>query len=200
MIRRQGEFSDKAKGDLVIIKKALEGDEKAYTILLEKYYDSLYFMLLKKTKSEIDAEDLTMETFAKAFNCLAQYKSEYAFSTWIFKIAINNCIDYIRRKKNRPQTIDPLIDSQDGDVHSIVSGGLNPEDKIIKKQKANLIKELIITLKPRYRRLIDLRYYKEYSYEEIADEMQIPIGTVKAQLYRARELLFSLVNSKADNI
>lgn len=196
----KSEFSDKARQDLEIVKKALNGEEKAYADLLDKYYDSIYFLLLKKTNSEFDAEDLTMETFGKAFNSLHQYRPVYAFSTWLFRIAINNCIDYVRKKKTRPQTLEACSDNPDGDVYTIVSSNLNPEDSIIKKQKANIVNELVKSLKPRYAKLIELRYYKELSYEEIAEEMQIPLGTVKAQLYRARELLYPLVQSKTDNI
>jgi RNA polymerase sigma factor (sigma-70 family) len=196
----KSEFSDKARQDMEIVKKALNGDEKAFADLLDKYYDSIYFLLLKKTNSEFDAEDLTMETFGKAFNSLHQYRPVYAFSTWLFRIAINNCIDYVRKKKTRPQTLEACSDNPDGDVYTIVSSNLNPEDSIIKKQKANIVNELVKSLKPRYAKLIELRYYKEYSYEEIAEEMQIPLGTVKAQLYRARELLYPLVQSKTDNI
>lgn len=197
---KQSDFSDKARHDLFLVEKALEGNEKAYAALLEKYYDSIYFLLLKKIKNEIDAEDLTMETFAKAFNSLGQYKPVYAFSTWLFRIGINNCIDHVRKKKTRPQSIDQGLDNQDADVNSLISGNINPEDKIIKDQKAVIVRELIKSLKPRYARLIELRYYKELSYEEIAAEMQIPLGTVKAQLHRARELLYPLVKPKSDSL
>ncbi len=194
------EFSDKARRDLEIVKKALNGEEKAFSDLLDKYYDSIYFLLLKKTNSEFDAEDLTMETFGKAFNSLHQYKPVYAFSTWLFRIAINNCIDYVRKKKTRPQTLESSPDNPDGDVYAIVASTLNPEDSIIKQQKAKVVNEMVKSLKPRYARLIELRYYKEFTYEEIATEMDIPLGTVKAQLHRARELLYPLVQSKTDNL
>ncbi|MBP8994843.1 MAG: sigma-70 family RNA polymerase sigma factor, partial [Bacteroidales bacterium] len=170
--------------------------EKAYAQLLDRYQDPIYFLLLKKIGNENDAEDLTMETFAKAFNNLDKYTPDYAFSTWLFRIAINNCIDFVRKVKVRPQSIDTTAEYQDADNPNFTSPNLNPEDLMIKKQKSKDLKSIIQTLKPRYATLIDLRYYQELTYEEIAQEMQLPIGTVKAQLYRARELLAPLLTNK----
>ncbi|MDD2635282.1 MAG: sigma-70 family RNA polymerase sigma factor [Bacteroidales bacterium] len=199
MVKRSN-FTSKAQKDLQIIELALQGEERAYTELLDRYQDSIYFLLLKKIGNENDAEDLTMETFGKAFNNLPQYTPVYAFSTWLFRIAINNCIDFVRKKRSRPVAFDSGIDFHDPDNSSFKSKTLNPEELVIKEQKAIEVRNMIRTLKPRYARLIDLRYYQEFSYEEIAAEMQIPIGTVKAQLYRARELLAPLVNAKSDHI
>lgn len=199
MVERSN-FSVKAQKDLEIIDLALQGEEKAYAELLDRYQDSIYFLLLKKIGNENDAEDLTMETFGKAFNNLSQYTPVYAFSTWLFRIAINNCIDFVRKKKIRPQSYDSGVDFSDPDNVNFTSKSLSPEELVIKSQKAKLLRDMIKTLKPRYARLIDLRYYKEFSYEEIAAEMQLPLGTVKAQLFRARELLAPLVNAKNDNI
>jgi len=196
MVERSG-FSVKAKKDLEIIEFALKGEEKAYADLLDRYQDSIYFLLLKKIGNENDAEDLTMETFGKAFNNLSQYTPVYAFSTWLFRIAINNCIDFVRKRKIRPQAFDTGIDFNDPENASFTSLNPNPEELIIKKEKATELKSLIQTLKPRYARLIDYRYYQELSYEEIAEVMQLPLGTVKAQLFRARELLAPLLQKKS---
>ncbi|PLX08560.1 MAG: RNA polymerase subunit sigma-24 [Marinilabiliales bacterium] len=199
MVERSN-FSAKAQKDLEIIDLALQGEERAYAELLDRYQDSIYFLLLKKIGNENDAEDLTMETFGKAFNNLSQYTPVYAFSTWLFRIAINNCIDFVRKKRIRPQSFDSGVDFHDPDNAHFQSKNPNPEDLVIKAQKASELRDMIKTLKPRYARLIDLRYYKELSYEEIAEEMQLPLGTVKAQLFRARELLAPLVNAKNDKI
>ena len=195
MVERSN-FSAKASKDLEIVEQALLGNEKAYAQLLDRYQDPIYFLLLKKIGNENDAEDLTMETFAKAFNNLDKYTPDYAFSTWLFRIAINNCIDFVRKVKVRPQSIDTTAEYQDADNPNFTSPNLNPEDLMIKKQKSKDLKSIIQTLKPRYATLIDLRYYQELTYEEIAQEMQLPIGTVKAQLYRARELLAPLLTNK----
>jgi RNA polymerase sigma-70 factor (ECF subfamily) len=199
MVERSG-FSAKATRDLEIIELALKGEEKAYAELLDRYQDSIYFLLLKKIGNENDAEDLMMETFAKAFNNLSQYTPVYAFSTWLFRIAINNCIDFVRKKKIRPQSYDSGVDFHDPDNPNFTSSNLSPEDLVIKEQKAAELRDMIKTLKPRYARLIELRYYQEFSYEEIAEEMQLPLGTVKAQLFRARELLAPLLLSKGEKI
>jgi RNA polymerase sigma-70 factor (ECF subfamily) len=193
---RKSKFSAKAKQDIEIIELALNGEQKAYAELLNRYQDSIYFLLLKKVGNEIDAEDITMETFGKAFNNLSQYTPTHAFSTWLFRIATNNYIDFIRKKKKRFQSYDASVDFHDPDAIEFASNNLNPEDLVIKEQNAKELNELIKTLKPRYASLIDLRYYKELSYEEIAEKMQLPLGTVKAQLYRAKELLSPFLNNK----
>ncbi len=192
----QSNFSAKANKDLEIIQQAKNGDEKAYSQLLGRYQDSIYFLLLKKIGNENDAEDLTMETFAKAFKNLDQYTPNYAFSTWLFRIAINNCIDFIRKMKVRPQAVETDIDFHDPDNTNFTSTNLSPEDLIIKEQKAVELKNIVSTLKPRYAKLIELRYYKELRYEEIANELDLPLGTVKAQLFRARELLGLILNQR----
>lgn len=190
-------LSDKGKYDLILVEKAINGDQKAYAELLERYRDAIYFMLLKMVNNKSDAEDLTIEAFGKAFKSIQQYTPNYAFSTWLFKIATNNCIDFIRKKKANLVSIDQPTEDEDGvqslPASNLLSGGLDPEESLIKDQNIQLVKTLVLKLKPRYRRLIELRYFKEYSYEEIADELSLPLGTVKAQLFRARELLYNIL-------
>jgi RNA polymerase sigma-70 factor (ECF subfamily) len=190
-------LSDKAKFDLVLVDQAIAGDQKAYAELLDRYKDAIYFMLLKMVNNKSDAEDLTIEAFGKAFKNIHQYTPNYAFSTWLFKIATNNCIDFIRKKKANLISIDNTLEDQEGPITSptahLQSSNLDPEEQLIKVQNVQLIQEVVSRLKPRYRKLIELRYFKEYSYEEIAEELNLPIGTVKAQLFRARELLFNVL-------
>lgn len=192
-------LSDKAKYDLVLVEQAVNGDQKAYAELLDRYRDAIYFMLLKMVNNKSDAEDLTIEAFGKAFKNIHQYTPNYAFSTWLFKIATNNCIDFIRKRKANLISIDQSSEDVEGVSSSpatnLQSGGLDPEESLIKEQNILLIKSLVSRLKPRYRKLIELRYFKEYSYEEISDELQLPLGTVKAQLFRARELLFNILTN-----
>jgi len=166
------------------------------------YRDSLYYLLLKMTNNSMDADDLTIEAFGKAFKNLHQYTPEYAFSTWLFKIATNNCIDFIRKRKNNTYSFDRPFDDEDGlDMsHSIPSDGLDPEEHLIKEQKIKLMRQVVDRLKPHYRHLIDLRYFKEYSYEEISQELDLPLGTVKAQLFRAREFLHNILRQCEDII
>ena len=159
-------------------------------------------MLLKMINNKDDADDLTIEAFGKAFKRLHQYTPNYAFSTWLFKIASNNCIDWIRKQKKKTFSIDNPIGTDDGDEMTIELKGdaLDPMEVVMKDQKNAIMREVVDKLKPRYRTLVELRYYKEYSYEEIAEELNLPLGTVKAQLFRAREFLLNLMQETKDTI
>jgi len=196
-------LTDKALRDYKLVKLAIgNGDQNAYAELLNNYRDSLYFMLLKMTNNPVDADDLTIEAFGKAFKNLHQYTPDFAFSTWLFKIASNNCIDFIRKKKKQTFSIDKPFDHIDGDdlSNNIPSQTLDPEEELIKEQKINLMRQVVEKLKPHYRTLIELRYFKEYSYEEIAQELDLPLGTVKAQLFRSREFLFNILKHSQEKI
>lgn len=194
-------LSDKAKNDLILVEKAVNGDQKAYAELLERYRDAIYFLLLKMVNNKSDAEDLTIEAFGKAFKNIRQYTPNFAFSTWLFKIATNNCIDFIRKRKANLISIDQQSEDYEGlmstPATNLQSSVLDPEETLIKEQNIKLIQTLVSKLKPRYRKLIELRYFREFSYEEIADELDLPLGTVKAQLFRARELLYNILNSSS---
>jgi RNA polymerase sigma factor (sigma-70 family) len=187
------DLSDKAKGDLILVEEAKKGNEKAFASLMNRYRDSIYFMLLKMVNNASDAEDLTIEAFGKAFRSLDSYTPKFAFSTWLFKIATNNCVDFIRKKQLSPTPLDNLQDNLDIMTVNIQSDMPDPEESLINLQKIAALKDIISQLKPRYRELIELRYYKEYSYEEIATELKLPVGTVKAQLYRAKILLHNIL-------
>jgi RNA polymerase sigma factor (sigma-70 family) len=189
-------LSLKAQQDMELVKKARKGDQLAYGELLTRYRDAIYFMLLKMVNSPVDAEDLTIEAFGKAFKNIDQYTPNFAFSTWLFKIATNNCIDFIRKKRASHVSLDQAMDGEDSLSPSsmIQSDDPDPEVYMINKQKIKHMRNVVNRLKPRYRTLVELRYFKEYSYDEIAEELDIPIGTVKAQLFRARELLLNILN------
>jgi RNA polymerase sigma factor (sigma-70 family) len=188
-------LSEKAQHDFMLVQKARSGDQKAYAELLGRYRDAIYFMLLKMVNNPSDAEDLTIEAFGKAFKNIGQYTPNFAFSTWLFKIATNNCIDFIRKKRAATISLDQSNDDPDTTTVTIQSDGPDPEAHLINSQKIKLLREVVNKLKPRYRTLVELRYFKEYSYEEISQELELPIGTVKAQLFRARELLFNILKS-----
>jgi RNA polymerase sigma-70 factor (ECF subfamily) len=189
-------LSLKAQQDIELVHKAKKGDQLAYGELLGRYRDAIYFMLLKMVNSPIDAEDLTIEAFGKAFKNIDQYTPNFAFSTWLFKIATNNCIDFIRKKRASHVSLDQTVDGEESLAPSslIQSDSMDPEAYMINKQKIKHMRKVVSRLKPRYRKLVELRYFKEYSYDEIAEELDIPIGTVKAQLFRARELLLNILN------
>ncbi len=190
------QLSDKAQYDFLLVEAALTGDEKAFAKLMSRYKDAIYFMLLKMVNNKNDAEDLTLEAFGKAFKNLHQYSPQYAFSTWLFKIATNNCIDFLRKKKGVYVSIENNQENGDNDPPiKLRSNEPNPEEKLIRIQKAILMRKIVHRLKPRYRILVELRYFREFSYEEIAQELNLPLGTVKAQLFRAREMLFKMIES-----
>lgn len=196
-------LSEKAVYDYNLIRSALDkGDQKAYAELMGRYRDSVYFMLLKMVNNKDDADDLTIEAFGKAFKRLQQYTPNYAFSTWLFKIASNNCIDFIRKKKMVTFSIHKTFENEEGSEMSmdIKSEGLTPEEDFIKKQKVKHMHDVVDKLKPRYRVLVEMRYFEELSYEEIAEKLELPLGTVKAQLFRAREFLANILRNTEGKI
>jgi RNA polymerase sigma factor (sigma-70 family) len=193
-------LSEKALQDYDLVQKAIKGDEKAFARLLSRYKDTIYFMLLKMLNNRSDAEDLTLEAFGKAFKNLHQYSPTYAFSTWLFKIASNNCIDFLRKKKGVIISLEN--DSEQIEISEtarLKSKDFNPEERLIRKQKAILLRNVVRRLKPHYQTLVELRYFRELSYEEISKELNLPLGTVKAQLFRARQMLFKLIESTEMN-
>ncbi len=189
-------FTENAKNDFQLVLKARGGDQQAYAALMQRYRDAIYFMAVKMVNNKEDANDLTVETFAKAFNKLDKYQPEFAFSTWLFRVATNNCIDFIRKKKLNTTSLDGLVD-ENGDERSmqLKTEDPNPEEFWIKKQRSKDLKLLVESLPQRYRNLITLRYFDELSYDEIAVQLGIPLGTVKAQLFRAKYLLGNIVDN-----
>ncbi len=195
-------LSDKAKHDLVLVEEAKKGKQAAFAELMDRYRDSIYFTMLKMVKNTDDADDLTIEAFGKAFNRLEQYSPSFAFSTWLFKIASNNSIDFIRKKRIQVTSMDSGISNSDGESIQIDarSPSLNPEETIIQGQRIDHMRLLVSKLKPKYRELVEKRYFDEMSYEEIAEEMDLPLGTVKAQLFRARDFLSSMIEKTKETI
>ncbi len=196
-------LSDKARYDYELVQKAVQKkDQQAYAELMGRYRDSIYFMLLKMVNNRDDADDLTIEAFGKAFNRLHQYTPNYAFSTWLFKIASNNCIDFIRKKKKKMLSLDNEYENEDGDRlrFDLKAEGRDPAEETMYKERVEHMRAIVEKLKPRYRQLVELRYFKEYSYDEISQELELPLGTVKAQLFRAREFLMNLMKDQKDKI
>ncbi len=200
----EAKFSPRAQEDLKLVHRAVEaGDQQAYAKLMSRYRDSIYFMVLKMVHNRDDADDLTIEAFGKAFRNIHKYSPDYAFSTWLFKIATNNAIDFIRKKRLQTLSIDDSHgDDEDGSSYaaSIESEGLDPEEVFIKEQRKLLMHEVTDKLNDKYRVLIELRYFEEYSYDEIAEELDLPLGTVKAQLFRAKELLYNILKNRKERI
>lgn len=200
-VKRQ--FSDKALKDFKLIDRAtLENDESAFAELMSRYKKPVYHMVLKMVRNVDDAEDLTIEAFAKAFKNLARFKKDYTFSTWLFRIATNNAIDFIRKKKLETYSLNTSFTDDSGESVNIdvEAHDRTPDQEAINTQKIELVRMFVTKLPAKYQRLVKLRYFDELSYEEIAQELEAPLGTVKAQLHRARELMYELVKDKKKHI
>ncbi len=196
-------FSNKALEDFDLIDKAvLEKDQQAYATLMKRYKKAVYFMILKMIRDADDAEDLTMEAFAKAFRNLERFKKDYTFSTWLFRIATNNTIDFIRKKKLKTMSLNNTLSDDSGNSVNIdvEDDDNNPQDQFIRSQRIDMVRIFVDKLPAKYRKLVQLRYFDELSYEEIAQELQKPLGTVKAQLHRSRELLYEIASGKEKHI
>ncbi|MBI3219424.1 MAG: sigma-70 family RNA polymerase sigma factor [Bacteroidetes bacterium] len=199
----EGRFSSKALEDFRLIDMAVAGDDKAYAKLLQRYKRPVYHVILKMVRNVDDAEDLMMESFSKAFRSLHRFKKDFTFSTWLFRIATNNTIDFIRKKKLNTLSIENTYTDDDGASVSIDiedKGNLDPQEETIRMQKEEIMQVFVNMLPPKYQKLVRLRYFHELSYEEIAAEIEAPLGTVKAQLHRARELMYDLVKNKKEHI
>lgn len=196
------EFSAKALKDFELIGRAKTGDEKAYAELMKRYKKSVYHTLLKMVRNVDDAEDLTIEAFAKAFRNLDKFDPKFTFSTWLFRVATNNCIDFIRKKRLETMSISSgFVDDSGSEVAmDLKDFNPNPQEDVIKGQRMEIVKSIVDKLPNRYKTLVQLRYFQELSYEEIAKELNAPLGTVKAQLHRARELLYDMVKHRREAI
>ena len=194
-------LTEKGKRDLLLINRALSsGDPKAYNELMRLYRDPIYFMLYEKVGDQELAKDLTIESLGKGFKNLHMYTPDYTFSTWLYTVARNNCIDYLRKHKIPTISIDKMMLDEDGrrNTFDLKSKDPNPESVMIKKQRIAILRQIVDQLKPKYRDLVKLRYFKELNYEEIAALLEIPLGTVKAQLHRSREQLFKIMSGSKD--
>jgi RNA polymerase sigma factor (sigma-70 family) len=182
--------SESRKEDSVLIHDALRGNQSAYKQLLKKYHDAIFNVIYRIVHDRDQVEDLTQEVFVKAFASLKNFNEEYAFSTWLYKIATNSSIDYIRKRKLDTFSIDKPIAMEESDYkYELPDTSFQPDRNIIQHQRNLLIEEAIKQLPEKYRRVIMLRHTEERDYAEIAKMLKLPIGTVKAHIFRARELL-----------
>jgi len=186
--------------DSKLIRLALKGDQSSFARLRQKYHDAIYNLIYRMIREKDEVEDLTQEAFIKAFASLASFNDEYAFSTWLYKIATNNCIDYIRRKKLHTFSIDKPIESKESDFSFELPDSSNePDQEMIATQKRKLLEDAINSLPPKYRQVIVMRHQEELEYQEIAQILKLPLGTVKAHIFRAREMLYKYLRDKLRN-
>lgn len=196
-------FTENAQHDYELVQEALtKNSNRAFTKLLNRYKDTIYFMLLKMINNSYEAEELTIEAFGKAFSRLDQYSPEYAFSTWLFRIASNNCIDYLRKKERNPLAFvaQPTTTEDEEELSPLdllISDNPTPDEHLERKQLSTQLRSMVEKLKPDYREIIELRCYEDLSYDEIADRLSVPVSTVKTKLFRAKE---ALKNMNVDNL
>lgn len=176
--------------DSILIEQALAGSQKAYATLMDRHRTAIYHIINKIVHNDDSANDLVQETFMKAFSALATYRSEYRFSTWLYKIAANSSIDFLRKKRIQALSLDRPLETQDGEVDmEIADYSFHPERDLERKERNFSIEEAIESLPKKYREVIVYRHKDDKSYEEIAEMLGVPVGTVKARIFRARELL-----------
>jgi RNA polymerase sigma factor (sigma-70 family) len=192
-------FSANAQRDAKLVVAVRTGDDKAFKQLMNCYTDVIYFMILKIVNIKPLAKELTIEAFEKAYINLHQYEPLFAFSSWLFSIAHNHTIDHLRKKKiNDGFFINTAVEYNGLELQAQekVSSSLdNPEEALIRLENARLVRKFVSDLKPQYRVLLEMRYFEEYSYSEIASELNLPLGTIKVQLFRSRKLLYELLKN-----
>jgi RNA polymerase sigma-70 factor (ECF subfamily) len=187
--------------DHLLVRRALDGDEKAFARLRDKYWGSLNAMLYRMVKNRLDAEDLTQEAFIKAFQSLPNFSFDYAFSTWLYKIASNNTIDYLRKRRINTVSLDEPLKTDRGDVERQIpdSGAPMPDAPMTSKERSEILQKAIEDLPEKYRKVIELRHTKDMEYQDIADELDLPLGTVKAHLFRARARLLKALQGDLEH-
>jgi len=180
------------KEDLLLVERCKQGDEMAYTQLVGKYRNAVYNLCRKMVRNAEEAHDLTQEAFVKTFRSLDRYNPVYAFSSWLFKITSNLCIDYIRKQRMKMLSIDDPVEGEEGPItRDLLDPGTTPDRESEKTELREAIRAAIQELPQHYRVILLLRHQEQLSYDEIAARLEIPLGTVKARIHRAREGLKS---------
>jgi len=193
--------SQSSEQDRELVEKALGGDQAAYNDLMEKYRNALSRHVQRMVRQQGEVDDLVQECFIKAFSALKSYSTDYAFSTWLYKIATNHTIDFLRKKKLNTMSIDRPIQTKDGEVeYELPDVSYRPDRHIVEDERRELIQEAISHLPEKYNRVIVMRHQQEKSYEEIARELDLPLGTVKAHIFRARALLYKYLRDKRQHL
>lgn len=197
---RRGEQSTSSREDEELVRRAIKGDSKAYNTFVEKYRRALYYHILKMVRDKEIVDDLVQETFIKAFDNINSYNASYAFSTWLYRIATNHTIDYLRKKKLRTLSIDEPVQTKEGEMNmELPDREAETDEPMMRKQRHEILREAIQNLPEKYRRVIQMRHMEELSYQEISETLDLPLGTVKAHIFRARELLYKALKDQKIN-
>ncbi len=185
------------KEDSLLIQCALAGDQRAFQKLRHKYFASVFQLINRMIRSREEVEDLTQEAFIKAFTSLASFNEDYSFSTWIFKIATNNAIDHVRKRKLQTFSINKPLESEESDYSfELPDTEPEPDQELIAAQRKKMLDKAMQSLPAKYRQVILMRHVDEKEYREIAKTLKLPLGTVKAHIFRARELLYRQLRDK----
>lgn len=176
------------------IEKAKLGDQVAFTFLLDHYWNEVYGFMLKRTENETDSEDISIETFAKAFDKISTYNNDFQFNTWLIAIAKNVHIDLLRKKKSTHFI--EITDQEDQQAYNVADSSPSAEDDLISEQNLSRLLQFIKELKPNYQEVIQMRYFQELTYQEIADKIGEPLSNVKIKLLRAKKLLAAIIEGK----
>ncbi len=196
-VTNEGRNTEQSRQDREWAQKAKEGDEAAYQKIVDRYRNSLHYYIGKMVKNRSVVEDLVQETFMKAFDSIESYNTDYAFSTWLYRIAKNHTIDYMRKKKLQTLSIDEPVQTKEGEMQMELPDEQEQTDRsVIRKQRKKIIQQAIDNLPDKYRKVIQLRHMQEKTYDEISEKLDLPLGTVKAHIFRARELLYKALKDK----
>lgn len=197
---KKGKKDYKKLTDIELVKLAIKKDELAYVELMNRYKRKVESIVLRIVKQKSEVDDLVQEIFTKAFISISKFKSEFSFSTWLYKIATNHCIDFVRRKKLSTYSLDEEYELEEDTIQRDVPDWSKlPDNELFQKQRNEIIHEAINSLPEHYRKVIIMRHFEDKSYEEIAKELKLPIGTVKVHIFRARELLYKKLKDKLLN-
>ncbi|MBD1211058.1 MAG: sigma-70 family RNA polymerase sigma factor [Ignavibacteria bacterium] len=187
--------------DADLIRRASAGEQTAFKLLEKKYRGAITSLIRRMMNNHPnDIDDLVQETFIKAFQAIGNFNNEYAFSTWLYKIASNHCIDFLRKKRLKTFSIDQPIETKEGSVeYEIYDDSATPDLELHSRERAKLIRTAIEELPEKYRVVIHMRHEEDMDYQEIADKLEIPLGTVKAHLFRARAMLYKKLKGEVVN-
>jgi RNA polymerase sigma-70 factor (ECF subfamily) len=186
--------------DFEAIRKILDGDKSAFTFIQNKYKTRIKSLVRRMIKDPDDVDDLTQEAFIKAYNALDSFQFAYNFSAWLYRIASNSCIDFLRKKRFKTVSIDQPVAGEEDLYIDIPNDDLTPDIEMISKERKKILKKAIDELPENYRNIINMRHTEEMDYKEIAEKLEIPLGTVKAHLFRARKLLYDALIDKKEII
>ncbi|WP_264560548.1 RNA polymerase sigma factor [Flavobacterium sp. N2270] len=176
------------------IEKAKNGDQVAFTFLLDFFWNEVFGYMLKRTENEADTDDIVIETFAKAFDKIATYNPEFGFNTWLIAIAKNVHIDMLRKKKT--SLFLDMNNNENNQAYQIIDETPSAEDDIITEQNLSQLLGYIKELKPAYQEVIQLRYFQEMSYIDISETLEEPLNNIKVKLLRAKKLLAEIISKR----